>query len=241
MNILLPVQPGSLLPNACYTSEQSRLNDFAAHLNAALSGGLAFYNYGDTKPDPSLQSYPWLRTVDGRWYSYSGKWKASVGTYDTNERRWFAGSLTDLITYDGGDSGSPSTESGPMWQEDTDFIGRSPMHPGLIPETAAFFSKTLAVGENYGDGSHAQTVAEMAAHTHSPDPTLADSFWGHAAPGSPATGNMGGGGDSIKLSQTASTGGTGATPNVVNSMSLVQPSRGLYCIKRTNRNVYVVP
>ena len=240
--VLLTIQNGSLPPGYCPSSDQQRLNDFAALMQAVLPGQ-AFYNYGDTKPTPENQIYPWFRTTDGRWYYFSGKWKAPIGDYSAFERRWFAGNLTDLLTYDGGDTNPPSAGSGPTWQEDTAFIGRSPLHPGLIPETTTVspFNKTLNVGEAYGDGSHVQVASEMPVHAHTPDTTQADSFWGHAAAGSPATGNVLGGGDSIRLPQTGYAGGNGLTPSVTQPMSLVQPVLGLYCIKRTGRTFYVVP
>lgn len=238
--VLLPIIGGTLVPGVCFGSEQERFNAFTAAQQAVLNG-MAFFNFGDTKPSVANQGYPWLRTVDGRIYYFSGQWKSSVGSYDLNERRWFAGSLVDLQTYDGGDTGTPGTEAGPMWIEDTAFIGRSPMHPGLIPETTPFFSKTLAVGENYGDGSHIQTTQEMAAHTHTPDPTKADGFLGHAVVGAPATFDVTGGGSVINMPLTGVAGGNGLTPSVTQSTNMVGPVRGLFCIKRSGRMFYTVP
>ena len=158
--VLLPIIAGNLLPDICYQNEQSRLNDFAAHLQAQLSGE-SFYNYGDTKPDPEFNSFPWLRTTDMRWYRFSGDWITPYN-YDQFTRAWFPGTLTDLQTWDGGDTNPASDRSGPAWVEDTDWPGRSPMHPGDIPGTTIPL-KTLAIGENYGEGQHKLILTELPA------------------------------------------------------------------------------
>src|SRR5690242_20197534 len=109
-NVLLPILPGTLPEGSCFTNDQDRLVAFAAAMQAVLPG-LAFYNYGSTKPSVANQQYPWLNTNDGRWYSFSGNWR-SPNNYSPFDRRWFAGTLTDLLTYDGGNS-----TFGPMWVE----------------------------------------------------------------------------------------------------------------------------
>lgn len=197
---------------------------FADQLWAQLAGS-AFYNFGPDKPDPSLRSYPWFRTTDGRWYYFSGDWISPVN-YDVNERRLYVGSLTDLQTYDGGDTGTPSDRSGPMWVEDTDFIGRSPMHPGAIPDSNP--SKTLAVGENYGEGAHKQTLTEMVPHDHdlewraNTSGTGSDNVTG--TPQAPTTTTF----------QTESKGGTGSPPDNERA-NVVHPCRGCYLIKWSGR------
>jgi hypothetical protein len=229
--VLLPIIPGSLSAGACFNSEQERLNAFAAAMEAQLNGE-AFYNYGDTKPDVSDQGYPWLRTTDMRWYRFEGKWKSPIADYSLYERRLWVGTLLSLQTYDGGDTNTPSTESGPTWEVDTAFEGRSPMGPGAIPSSNP--AKTLVVEENFGEGAHAQTVAEMAEHEHTPDPTLADGFLGHATPSAPATYNVGGGGDTISMGATAAAGSGDPMP-------IIHPVRAAYLIKRTTRTFYTVP
>lgn len=157
--ILLDLQAGTLPVGACYTDEQTRLVAYADHLKAVLNGQ-TFFNYGSTAPDPEFRSYPWLRTTDMRWYEYVGVWRSPVN-YSPFDRRLFSGTLTDLQTYDGGDTNAPSPTSGPMWVEDTDAIGRSPMHPGAIPTSNP--AKTLNVGEAYGEGAHALIATELPA------------------------------------------------------------------------------
>src|SRR5688572_10156107 len=117
--ILLPILAGSLPPGICLTgpdAEQNRMVAFAENMEAQLEAGQSFYNFGDTKPAVEFNAYPWLRTIDMRWYYYSGGWISPVN-YDANDRRWYAGTLVQLQTYDGGDLGAPSDRSGPMWVE----------------------------------------------------------------------------------------------------------------------------
>ena len=126
-NVLVPILPGALPPQYCFTTWQQALVDFANAMKAVLPG-LAYYNFGPDKPAPELQAYPWLRTVDGRWYRFDGNWVAPTN-YTDLDRRWFPGTLVELQTYDGGDTGSPSDRSGPMWVEDTEQQGRVPVGP----------------------------------------------------------------------------------------------------------------
>lgn len=161
--ILLPMQIGTLPPGVCYPNDQARLNAFGQNLQAILSGGLAFYNFGDSTPAVEDQAYPWFRTTDGRWYFYSSVWKSPVN-YDFNERRIWRGDTTELESYDGGSPGVVTSTTGPMWEVDTDFNGRSPMGVGDIPGSDP--AKTLALNETYGEGSHTLTTAEMPTHTH---------------------------------------------------------------------------
>ena len=170
-DVFLPIQPFTLTSPYCFTSWQQTLNDFAANMKAVLSGQ-AFYNIGPTKPDPSLNGYPWLNTSDGRWYVFAGTWiTPNPEIPGTGIRRLFRGTLADLITYDGGSAGAVGPSTGPMWVEDTVVTaGRSPMHPGLIPNsnpatTLAVPDPTGATG-SAGEGAHLNLQEEVAPHTH---------------------------------------------------------------------------
>lgn len=226
---LLSILPGTLPPNACFANEQARLVAFAENMQAVLPGGMAFYNFGASKPSVENQAYPWFRTTDGRWYFFSGQWIAPVN-YSVYERRLFYGSLAQLVTYDGGDTGVPSPTSGPMWIVDIDFDGRSPMGPGAIP--SANPAKTLAVQEAYGEGAHVQTEAELAEHTHGPDTNLADSILGHAVVS--GQWNVGGGGDTINQGVIGTAGDSEPMP-------IIHPCRGIYVVKWTGRAYFAVP
>lgn len=180
--ILLPILPGELPPGYCFSTWQQTLVDFADNMSASLEAGMAFYNFGSSVPAPEFQGYPWLRSTDMRWYRYDGNWIAPVN-YDLNERRLFTGSLVDLQTYDGGDTGVPSDRSGPMWEEDTAFRGRSPMGPGLISGSDPASPKTLALSESYGEGSHVLTEPELPTVSPVVDfaPATKPNFTGYVA------------------------------------------------------------
>lgn len=154
--ILLPILPGTLPPSSCFATEQERLVAFAANLQAQLDGQ-AFYNFGDTKPTPANQGYPWLRTQDMRWYLFSGQWITPNPETSAFIRRLFVGTTVDLQTYDGGDAGVPSDRSGPMWEVDTAFEGRSPMGPGTLPLSGT----VVTVANNFGADEHSLSVTEL--------------------------------------------------------------------------------
>lgn len=235
-NQLLTLLPGALPVGFCPGSEQERLNAYMAVSNALLQGGLAFYNYGDTKPDVTLQGYPWFRTTDGRWYYFSGVWKSPMNR-SSFERRLFVGTLTDLLTYDGGDNGAPSATSGPAWEESTEFRGRSPMGPGAIPTSQP--AKTLNVGEDYGEGAHVLLATEFPSTL-----TLKANLPGNRT-------NLEGGAPQW-LAPIGSAGALLTTPTTEDATFPFQndggdvahqtthPVHGCYVIKPTNRQFYTV-
>lgn len=252
-SILLPIQFNGLGQGYCFEGWDKLGLDLSNAQNAILENGRSFYNIGDTKPAPELQGYPWLRTTDGRWYVFQGVWRAP-NNYDGNERRLWAGDLTQLVTYDGGSAGAVTPTTGPMWIDDTDAQGRVPMSPGLIPGTTTP-AKTLAVGEQYGSGEHALTDAEGAvgAHkhmfglTHSGNddayfsqlgaPTTVPSYQGFYITGS--DGNIIANNTTADLQTLPSgTDGKGVTPT---PFSIVPPVIGIYVIRPSGRQFYVVP
>ncbi len=235
---LLPILPGTLPPGICFASEQERLNTFSEYQNAQLAGGLAFYNYGDDLPAVENQGYPWLRTTDGLWYIFSGVWRSPrpICEQDIYYRILWMGSEANVPLKDGGTAGVADESTGPFWEIDTAFAGRSPMAPGEIPTSNP--TKNLAVGEAFGEGAHAQTAQELYPHTHTPDPTQADGFLGHAVVGAPATYNVGGGGDTISMPQTAAAGGN--TDEEAEPSNVVHPVLGCWVLKPTIRKYYTV-
>ncbi len=251
-NILLPILPGTLPQGACPTTLQEQLVLFANNMQALLANGRSFYNFGDTKPAPEFQAYPWLNTGDGRWYFYGvGGW-STPNNYNPDERRWWAGALTgagSLEYYDGGSPGTVTSTSGPMWVVDTDFDAKFPVGPGTMPS-----GLTIAVGDTGGSETHTLTPAEGAVgdHVHPIgvcDPATDDAFlpiqgvstvpaWnrhfitggGSASPGVETTANL--------TSLAAGAAGAGVTPT---PFSTLPPYRGLYCIKPSGRLYYVIP
>lgn len=218
--ILLPLLPGTLIPGVCYNDEQSRLNAYAENLQAQLPGQ-AYYNYGDSIPAVENNAYPWLRTTDMRWYRFSGSWISPVGPeYNVGIRRLWTSSAGLLQTYDGGDTDTPSDRSGPMWEIDHDFDGRSPMGPGAIEGSNP--AKTLAGGEDYGTGAHTLAGSNLPEHRHAMK--FSQGTDGDTYP-SIATGSTN---DRQYFTEMAGN----ATPTPLNN---VHPVRGCYIIKWTGR------
>lgn len=205
------------------------------------SGFTAVINQA-TQPAVADRDKLWRDTDTGIIYNFSGgAWVSPHPEVPSGDaRRWWAGDLASLITYDGGTAGAVGANSGPMWEEDTDMIGRSPMHPGNIP--TANPAKVLAVDENYGEGAHLQDAQEVGAHDH-PLATLSSIT---NADGTIDTCVTGAGSDGLFISTGATA--TASTPLSVEineftttqqTMPVIHPVRGLYCIKRTGRINYV--
>lgn len=229
MPIYLPLLAGQLDPNKCYASEQERLTDYAANLEAILSGQ-SFYNIGPDIPGPEFRGFPWLRTTDGRWYVYQGVWR-TPHEFSPGRHLWEEFSNeADIWSFDGGDGSDPSTNpptetTGAMWMLDPNYVGRSPMSPGVIPGSDP--EKSLGYGENYGAGSHELTIDEMPEHDHPPKEGY-DSFAGFVSAGQPSSFEIEGGSEINEMTVTGLRGGG-------NPHSLVHPVRGMCCIVRTGR------
>ncbi len=223
---------------------QILFNEMLGRAVARLEGtGFTVVLNQETQPGPDQIANLWYQpSTSGRGiYSYvDGAWiiphpSAPGG----NERRWWEGALgaAGLDVYDGGSIGAVGSNSGPMWEEDTNFQGRSPMHPGNIP--TANPATVLAVGANAGEGAHTQTGQEVGPHVH-PLACQASITNGGAID----VVNTGVGSDGLQIGLT----GPLTTPlSVVTNeyttaqepMPVIHPVRGLYCIKRTARVNYV--
>lgn len=179
MPILLPLQMPSVPEGFCNTLGADWVQQI---LNAIAAGGVAVLDSGATQgtiilnqeatPNPDQRNYLWripgwsTNPLHGIIFEYNGgAWIAPHPIPPASlVRQWFEGDATDLDTYDGGSAGAVGDNSGPMWAIDPNYAGRSPMGAGAIPGSDP--AKTLAVGENYGEGSHVLTVDELATHHH---------------------------------------------------------------------------
>lgn len=241
---LLPILPGTLPQGFCPTTEQERLVAYANNMKAVLNGGFSYYNYGADKPAPEFQAYPWLRTTDGRWYMYSGVWR-SPNNYSLDERRIWMGSLSDLITYDGGSAGTVSATTGPMWVEDTSMIDRIPIGAG----------STAAIGVNAGSASVTLTPDNMN-HWHGvgtdggidDPPTMIRRDWTSPNNFTRRINDLNTSGSTGWMDNTTpfSSGTMGSTEPFANTtsptaFSVIPPVKGVYFVKPSGRLYYVVP
>lgn len=234
--VQLPLIPGSLPVGACYGSEQARLNAFMAASYAQLNG-MAFYNYGPDTPAVEFQSYPWLNTNTGLLYFYSNSlWitPRPLIEQDPSYRILWIGAEADVPTIMGGTAGVATAYTGPFWEIDHDFDGRSPMGPGAIP--TANPAKTLAVEEDYGEGAHTMTELELAPHDHPPR-TGFGAYAGFVEPGQSSSYEITGGSEIERMGSTGEAGGEeDADDNLVaQPMPVIHPVKGIWVLKPTAR------
>ena len=211
-----------------------------------------------TAPSANDRDNLWYDTDVGRMYHWdvaSGAWIAPHPEEAGGDaRRWWTGTLTDLITYDGGSAGAVAASSGPMWEEDTDFQGRSPMGPGVIPSSSpggAAPDVSIALGAAYGVGAYALGAGEGTEHYHGTGADAgADAVWMKYGSGEACASFAGTYFDQFynTLVRTNNTGNVSAftiTTEVLGETAAgdghqtVHPVRGIYCIKRTARLNYV--
>lgn len=244
LNTIITATPPSLAAGYCWTNPQQFANDLVGGITFLFNTdvGNSFFNTGASVPSAANRLFPWLDAASGRWYQWSsvyGIWISPFWPLASSKKRiLWVGSLADLVTEDGGNTNPVSIIDGPFWEEDTDFIGRSPMGPGAIPTSTP--AKVLSVGENYGNGSQMQTDQQLAAHKHA---LAADASIQNGA--------------NIKVVQTGTPGpglqiGLTGTPSTDLSISnntftttqegipIIHPVRGCYLIKRTIRQFYTL-
>jgi len=194
-NALIQITNGNLAPGYCYpSSPQTFLNDIVALLIAYLPGNYSTFNLGPTTPSVDDQDKPWIKTdssgnLVGLFTFGSGAWVRPHPVPPSSQQRiiW-AGSDSDLWSFDGGDGSNPITTpptstTGAMWVRDTAFGSGEPSDPnagangvnvfkvpigaGLNPtaydQTSA---KSIAVGDVGGEERVALTQSQMPPHTH---------------------------------------------------------------------------
>ena len=208
-------------------------------ISASVDSGIGF-NFGNDEPGVDDQDIPWIRTLaDGsldRLYSFNGQWVSPHPIPPSSSfRTIWVGSLADLKTVEGGADEAITETSGPFWVEDTDFSFRSPI--GVGTNTIAYngaAATSVAVGGTLGVEKIALGATEMPAHRHTitlrdnntdTEPLPAAGDPGAAADPNGNTGYAGG-------DTPGSSGTTVAHDNM-------QPSIGVYFIKRTARKYYV--
>lgn len=248
---VLPVQiiPPTFVEGYCPASLQQFANDLQSGSQLSTSLSTDTLEIGDTAPTDTSKA--WIKTVGGVVTAATGLfvWNAALALWvwpnteqDASARRLWVGALGagagGLDLYDGGSAGAVGAATGPMWEQDTDFVGRSPMGPGAIP--TANPAKVLAVGENYGEGAHLMTDQEVAAHDH-PLATDADIT---NADGTIDVVTTGAGGPGLAKGLTApAVTPLSVQPNtfttVQQTMPVIHPVRGCYLVKRTARIFYV--
>lgn len=241
----LPIIPPSVPEGFCNTLGPNWIQQIVNLMGQAVA---VFSDVGtivlnqESVPNANQRDFLWFRPSTGLTYYWDTGTSAWISPHrdepNSDVRRWWAGSLLDLESYDGGSPGAVGANAGPMWEEDTAFRGRSPMSPGAIPDANP--AKTLAVNEDYGEGAHTGTAQQVPPHTHplTADASIVDgdNIKVVTSGGGSVVGlQIGGSGDAsddLVVAANEFTGTQEASP-------VIHPVRGLYAIRRTARINYV--
>ncbi len=134
----------------------------------------AYYCIGSDIPGPSYHGMAWLRTNSGDkdgWYY----WLETVGAWVrphpipplSKERKIWVGTLTELQTYDYGDTNAVGPASGPFWEVDSAFEAKFPVGVGQFASAGAVnVTETTTSTGLTGEDKHVLTAQEMPLHTH---------------------------------------------------------------------------
>lgn len=231
---LITLTPPSLPIGYCPTNYQQLANDVIsgtqANFNSAI--GNSFFNFGPTTPTLNNQVYPWL-DENGNWWIFKDSYwlRQHPIPAGSAERRIYVGNTTDLQTYDGGNTGTASNWSGPMWEVDTEFEARFPVGAGAFAASGsvAVQGKTTSTAVA-GEDKHTLVTSEMPSHTHQ----ILDQYINLTQRGSADTSVFSATNRSegvANLLPTTSSGGDAPHNNL-------PPFYGVYFIKRTSRVYY---
>ncbi len=222
----------------CPTTEQGRLDTYAAHLTGLLPGGYSTIVSGNSLPSAIDQDKPWLRynadgTID-RWYTFAqGAW-LSPHLIPPGFTMLYPGDITSIATFDGGSVGAVTVTTGPFWEEVTAAVGRVPIHPDPSKTVIQFqdvipTGTAVVVGSTGGEERHTLTSLELPDHQHKLEAEAVST-------------NSGAGAAFLLLRATAGT--NYPTLNPTNTTSNDQPHNnmppfyGIYLIRRTARLYY---
>jgi len=220
-------------------------DDFAVDLYKYTSvsfsaTGTVYYNMGDTEPPADRREFAWVRTgagtLDGLYY-----WNVNVGAWvkphpipaSSDVRLIYVGSLSDLQTFDGGDTGPIGEASGPMWEVDPEFAAKFPVGVGTFQNAG-----TIAVGDSTtdknvaGEDEHTLKLDEIPEHVHQIEFDRQDTSGGGQM-NTVYNGSDSGAIVNGVVKNSAPAGGSEPHNNL-------PPMIGVYFIKRTSRVYYRV-
>ena len=231
---LITLTAPSLPVNYCPTNYQQLANDIIGGTQATFNSaiGNSFFNFGSTVPALNNQIYPWL-DENGLWWVFSNGYWTRINPVPASgsERRIYVGTTTDLQTYDGGNTNTPSNWSGPMWEVDTAFDARFPVGVGTFAASGVVsVNGTTTSTAVAGEDKHTLVVGEVPSHTHQ----ILDQYINLVQRGSADSGVFSATNRSegtANLLPTTSSGGGAAHNNL-------PPFYGVYFIKRTTRVYY---
>jgi hypothetical protein len=147
-------------PSYCPSSIQVDWPFLVALLSAELAGANFTFNYGPDTPAPDDQDKPWFKTdanfLSERWYTFSsGAW-VSLHPEAPGSVKMYEGLEATIETYDGGEAGTVTATTGPMWEKVTALNGRFPLGPGTLAS-----GTVVAVTNTGGEEKHELTEEEL--------------------------------------------------------------------------------
>ncbi len=145
------------------SAEQQRFDAYMQRAIGVLPGNFSVWNYGSDTPSVDNRGIPWHRiNTDGspdRDYDFfNGAW-SSLHPVPPGVITMWMGDPTTIDTFDGGEAGTVSAQTGPMWEIVTTMAARVPIGVGALPSGTA-----LATGATGGEENHTLLVAEMPKH-----------------------------------------------------------------------------
>lgn len=170
---LFRLVPPSLRAGHCYANVQELVNDAigGTQVTFLIQTGQFLYNYGATTPTSDNRLWPWLRTTDGRWYTFQfGMWCSPMDPSQREpsfRRMWKPAHPTPesaLWSVDGGDGTDPNTvpptaTTGAAWRVDHDMDGVFPVGVGVVPGTSP--AQSITLHQTGGEYEHVLTQAEL--------------------------------------------------------------------------------
>lgn len=221
----LAITPATVPEGWCPQSWQEVINKMAESTVALQSSNFTVLLTGNSTPPATDRDKIWYKDDDSRVY----QWNSSVGKWVSEHpmpaagavRKVWVGSASELVTHDGGDSGSAGDASGPMWEIDSAFSARVLIGQGTLPSGEVI--NVLATG---GSETITLTEAQIPAHVH----TVTGYGTSGASTAIQAANNL-----LLTADVTQTSGSTGGGQ----SHSNMPPWIGVRIIKRTSRIWYV--
>jgi len=142
-DIILRTEVAPFPPGYCPASQQQFADDVANALQVFFPAEFTPVIKSPNQPTVEQRGYTWNK-IDAstgqsvgyfEWNIVVGQWTRNHwngGVIPTLERRIFVGTLLQLETYDGGESGTVSQSTGPFWERDTAFSDMWPLGVGSL-------------------------------------------------------------------------------------------------------------
>lgn len=237
MSIPVTIQPGTLSTTCYPNSPQDLYVEMVQKLVAFLSTTFAGIYADSSEPPADQRDKAWFHTgVQKLYWYYNGNWvrKYEVPANSQMEGIW-SDTPDNLALYMGGNAGAVGDMTGPFWEVDHDFDGRTLLGPGQLPDNASI---TIALDDAGGESRHSLTSDEMPPHTHKFTVIAQNSSGGGS--GALTGGENNNPNDGQYSGTTESTGGTGS-PVAVSPHNTLPPYRSRYVVKRTARVYCIAP